>query len=605
VEYQKAKSASKIVIPRSNELDSEILHTAKIIADIVGGTLGPGGRPVLIERPEFGLAPTVTKDGVTVFKALGFPSAVRQLFLESARDCASRTAQEAGDGTTTSTILFEALTRLTLEFCRSNKAWSPQRVVSLIQRAFAEVLEPAIEKAAIRSDLSTPEGRRRLRAVAEVSANGDSELADAVLSCYEICGDDGNVTIVDATGKRSYLVEKIDGFPISMGYEHSCGRYAPIFVNRTETQQAVLDKPIFLLNFGRISDIQSVAPILVKLQDALSAGYLKTPNVVLVATAFGEQVLTSLAQNWSNSTSLNIFPLLTPNDSPVHNAQRQFMDDLAAVTNAVVFDPMTHPIDQALFEEIGNLKQNFDTENWEPGNVRQVEIGRYRTTILGFSDEEVLLSRAEIVKAQLEQAASELESVLTKERLAKLTGGIAKLTVRGASNGEVKERRDRAEDAICAVRGAIKDGCLPGGAWMLLKLYHALCQFDEKVYQQILMPALTRPFHVLLDNLGLNEDEQTPIRKSVMESAKNDSSEDATVYNALTGKMVKAVDTGLLDSLPAVRDALKNAISISTLLGTCGGIIVQPRDGEIERKEAHNVADFNRMSSVDVHDRNS
>lgn len=604
METQKAKSAAKIVVPRGDGLRETVLKTSALIANVVGGTLGPGGRPVLIERPEYGIPPTVTKDGVTVFKSLGFQSAVQQVILEAARDCATRTALEAGDGTTTSTILFEALTRLTLQFCEKHPSWSPQRVVSLIQAAYRDEMAPELERLSIRGDLGTTEGRRRLHAVASVSANGDTELADAVLQCYDICGDNGNVTITDTSGKRANLVEKIDGYPIAMGYEHSCQRYAPVFVNRSDTQQVVMDKPIFLLYFGRVNDMQTLIPVLMKLQEAWTEKYLMTPNVVVVACGFAETVLTSLAANWTAPDSINIFPLVVPQDSPVPNAQRLFLDDLAAVTAGTVFDPLTHPLEAAEFEEIGNLGQDEEDQKWKTGDVRAFEVGRYRSTVLGFYDEDHLLARVEIVEAQLTQAASELEGVLTKERLARLTGGIAKLTIRGASHAEVMERRDRADDAICAVRGALKFGCLPGGGWALLRLAGMAGSgaVPFEISNEILYPALITPFKTLLDNIGIHDAETASLLTGVMVSTDAGDPTKAVVYNALIGGLVSAVENGLLDSTPAVRCALENAISIATLLGTLGAVVVQPRDGEIDKADAAAASEFHRMSTVNPAD---
>jgi chaperonin GroEL len=609
MEHQKAKSAAKIVVPRGDKLKKAVLETAATIANVVGGTLGPGGRPVLIERPEYGIPPTVTKDGVTVFRSLGFQSAVQQVILETARDCAVRTAAEAGDGTTTSTILFEALTRLTLQFCEKNPSWSPQRVVSLLAEAYASEMAPELDRLALFGDLSSDEGRRRLRAVAAISANGDEDLADAVLKCYDICGDDGNVTIVDATGTRANITEKIDGYPIPMGYERSCQRYAPMFVNRQETQQVVMDKPIFILNFGRINDMQTLTPILVKLQQAWGREEpeLETPNVVVVATGFSDMVLTMLANNWAMPDSINVFPLVVPTDSPVANAQRLFLDDLAAVTAGVVFDPMTHPVEEAQFEELGNLSQDLLDSKWKTGDspgIRAIEVGRYRTTVLGYFSDGHLLQRVEIVKAQLDQSASQLETEITKERLAKLTGGIAKLTIRGASNGEVKERRDRAEDAICAVRGALRSGCLPGGGWALLHLATKVTdgKLPEEVAMQIAHPALVAPFQALLDNVGIHGADAAKLLADIHNGAAGEDPKEAIVYNALTGQKVNALETGLLDSLPAVKSALENAISISVLLGTLGAVVVQPRDNEIDKQEARDASEFNRNLGVNPAD---
>lgn len=593
MEYQKAKSAVKNVLPRGPELKKTILRTAEIIANVVGGTLGPGGHPVLIERQEFGLPPIITKDGVTVFQSLGFQDAASHCIMEAMRDASVRTASEAGDGTTTATILSEAFTRLTLQYCDRHPGESPQRVIRVLQKTWSTVLEPEINRLSLKCSLEDPEGVRLLHAVASVSGNGDTELADAVMKCYQICGDEGNVTIVDATGPSGYEVERVDGYPIASGYEESCHRFYPVFINRQDLQQVQIEKPIFLLYFGRVNDIQTLAGILTKLQEAWDGEYLGTPNVVVVATGFSESVIASLSTNWVSPKSINIYPMVVPNDSPIHNAQRNFLDDLAAVTGATVFDPVTKPLnDEESFDDLGNIAMEPESLKWVPLGVRAMEVTRYRSTILGTCQDDILINRVEKVKIQAEQAESELEKILIRERLAKLTGGIAKIKVIGSSNGEVKERRDRAEDAICAVRGAIKHGCLPGGGWMLTRLCRVL--ESNPINDEILVPALKRPVAVLLSNAGVLEDDHEIVYLHVLASATQDDLKKAVVYDASAGQIVNAIEAGLMDSTPAVREAIKNALSIATLLGTLGGCVVFPRDPAFEAREAHEAADFNR-----------
>jgi chaperonin GroEL len=257
---------------------------------------------------------------------------------------------------------------------------------------------------------------------------------------------------------------------------------------------------------------------------------------------------------------------------------------------------------------LGNIGLN-DEDKYETGGVRLLEIGRYRSTVHGVfddSEDSALIARAEVVKAQLEASGSELDRNLNQVRLAALTGGIARLHVIGASNAEVKERRDRAEDAICAVRGALKDGCLPGGCWTLLRLAYLLADSTSKIDQEILIPALHAPLHVLLDNVGMRgigveaNPEFLDTVKDLENSAKAyDDSVNAMVFDANAGEFVNALDAGILDSLPAVRDALGNAISIATQHGTLGAVIVQPRDHQVELTEARDASDWHRSANVD------
>lgn len=598
METPKTKSAAKIVTPLGAELRKKILATSRLVADIVGGTLGPGGHPVLIERSEAGLPPIVTKDGVTVFRSLALQDPTMHCIVESMRDASVRTATEAGDGTTTATVLADALLQGTLRFCEENPGVSPQRLTQDIKDLHAKVLTPVLASLKLRGDLSSPDGRRRLRGVAAVSTNGDMELADAVVDCFDICGDDGNVTLAEASGPPGVRKDRIEGFPIGIGYEQCCQRYYPSFINRADLQQVHIESPVFLLNFGRVNDIQVLRPILEKLQEAYQGEYLKTPNVVVVATGFSESVLAALAHNWAAVDSLNIYPLVVPMDSPIANAARNFMDDLAAVTGATVRDPETANVVDATFADLGNITLN-DQGVWVPLGVKRFEASRYRSTIVGFCDEAKLLARHSVVLTQAKQAESELEATMLRERLAKLVGGIARLTITGSSNGELKERRDRAEDAICAVRGAIKDGCLPAGGWALMRLHSVLRDMDTPA-AELLCDALCAPLERLLSNAGLTDDEIDVVYHDLLNGTEKPA--DAQIFDAANKTMVCADEVGLLDSYSAVAEALKNSVSIASLLGTLGGCVVFPRNSELEFAEARSAAEFDRMSKFNPAD---
>jgi chaperonin GroEL len=603
---QKSHSATKQVISRSPELSSIILRTMAKISDVVGATLGPGGHPVLIERQEADLPPIVTKDGVTVFKSLGFDNSIEQNLLEAARDASVRTAQEAGDGTTTATILAESFTRFTHEFCERNPSIPPIQVIKKIQNIYANTLLPLIEKNKIVCKMDK-KGKKLLHSVAKLSANGDDALADAVLEAFEICGDDGNVTILDSSGPSKYEVERIPGYPVAMGYDESCAKYYPVFINDPTRQCIMAEKPMFLLYFGRVSDIQILLPILNKLTEgwAPPSGHpwVVPHNLVIVALGFSESVLANLSLITSTPTQLNVYPLVIP-QSCIINGQRSLLDDIAAVTGGTVFDPLTNPIETCDMDGVGNLI--IDNNNvWQANGVLSFECGRYRSTILGFCDEELLLKRQEEVKILAQNSESKLESDMIAERAAKLTGSIAKLKVIGSSNGELKERRDRAEDAVCAVRGALKDGALVGGGWMLVKMITAL-NHDNPIEGEIIVPALWEPVVTLYKNAGLEINSDTLAADFTSAYDDKIKLQDITVRDISTNMVVKALEVGILDSLPAVKEALKNAISIATLLGTLGGCVVFPRDRDIDKIETKDANAFMRdmqSGNFDVNDR--
>jgi chaperonin GroEL len=585
VEYSKVKSVSKQVQVRGEDLDNIVLDTMRTISMVVGGTLGPGGCPVLIERQEFNLPPFITKDGVTVYKSLGFDSAIAHCVMEVTRDSAVRTANEAGDGTTTATILTEAIVRLLKQYCKENRQVSPQKVVRHLERTFRDHVEPAVTQ--LSRTVQIEKDAKLLHSVAQVSANGDVDLADAVMRCFDVTGDQGNVTIVEAAGPSKYEVEQVKGFPIAIGYEESCSKYFPQFINDPGTQRCVMENPAFLLYHGRVNELQSLLPIMSAVSDAFehpkNYGLEKpfTYNVVLVATGFSDMVLASLAGNFGQKHSINVFPLQIPNNSPQSNAQFEFLQDLAAVTGAKICDVLKSPLVSTTLDDLGVGCTSF-------------ECSRYRSTVVGYSDETVLQMRAEEVEQMLRSPESELDKKLLQERLAKLSGGIAKLRIMGSSNGELKEKRDRAEDAVCAVRGALKAGVLPGGGWTLLKLCNVIPRND--INDKILRPAFVTPFNLLLENSGvvLGTQESESIVGPILTGIRDDKT---IVYDFLERAHVNPYDGGILDSTPAVLEAIRNAISSASQIGTMGGVVVFKRDSELERTEAKATADWLRQAN--------
>lgn len=584
MQYQKVQSVSKKINARGPQLDKVILETMAMASAIVGSTLGPGGRQVLIERQEFGLPPMITKDGVTVYRSLGYTDPTAQAIMEAARDASVRTASEAGDGTTTATVLSESLVRGLKEFTATNARHSPQRLIRTFEKAFSTVIEPTIRLHSTKADMSTAEGQRFLTEVAKVSANGDMDLAKAVMKCFELVGDDGNVTIAETSGASAYEVEQIKGYPILMGFEESGAKFYPKFVNDQANQRVFLDAPTFVLYYGRIQDPQSLFGVLNKIGYEFEAGHIG-PNVVLVATGFSESVLGYLGMMFQASSALNVMPLLAP-QTPFPNGQLEFLHDLAAVTGATVL------------EQGGGI--GFEDATMEHfGRMKSFEATRFRSTVMGDSDPDSVFVRVDELKTQLSRAESALEVTFLQERIGKLTGGIAQLKVIGATNGELKEKRDRAEDAVCAVRGAIKHGVLPGGCWTLLMLSKMLSA-DSNKSLHVLAQALRAPFIRLLENAGVTRpDEQARIEEGILfgfgfgtNGQANPAG--AVVYDLLSEQHVNAFAGGILDSTPAVLEAIRNSISIAALLGTLGGTVVFNRDVTLERQEARDASSFER-----------
>lgn len=605
MEFRKAKSTAKVVTTKGPKLMELIRSCLGTISELVGATLGPGGRGVLIERYEHNLPPIVTKDGVTCYRAMGFTDATKQTILEAARDASVRTASEAGDGTTTAAVLSEAIVSRIDDYTKAHPQISPQKVVRRLERAFKDLIEPAIREVSIKADITTDEGKSLLRAVAKTSANGDSDLADAVMACYDITGDEGNVTIIEEPGPSGYEVEEIKGFGVPVGYEESTGKLWAKFVNDPATARCVMDRPVFVIYHGKITEIQTIQLLMEKIGTAWGNKMYDHHNVVLVATGFSESVLAELAVNFPIAFSINVYPLLAP-QSPTPGGQLGFLEDLCAITGARLFDPMNYPCDQGEFADLG------------PG-VEAFEAGRYRSNIVGHAEgplfqgydeegnavydettsyEDGILLRIDELRSQAASAPSQLDKMLLEERIAKLSGGIARLKVVGPSNGETKEKRDRAEDAVCAVRGAIKNGCLPAGGWTLMRLSVICRQTEDEALVHVLSPALEEPVRRLLENAGLSDEEVQHVLEGYVQNCFPHPSDDPAIYDAERHEWVNCKEDGVLDSVPAVLEAIRNSVSIAALLGTLGGTVVFARDENLERSEARDTADFLRNANV-------
>lgn len=579
--YSKVQSVSKSVTYPGEKLEQIVLDTMKKISAVVGATLGPGGRPVLLERQEYGTLPMVTKDGVTVFRALGFDNPDAQNIMESIRDASVRTASEAGDGTTTATVLAEAIVRKISEYCKRHPTESSQKVVRQLQSIFKNILEPQIKEWARTANMGKPEGKAFLRNVATVSANGDTELADAVMQCFDMVGDEGNVTLTEVTGPSAYEIERIEGYPITMGFEDTLGRFSPLFINDQDSQKCVLEDCLVLMYHGKITDPGSLAHLLMKIGGNWEMN--RGPhNLIIVATGFSEQVIASFAMTFSDKLMLNVVPVLCPH-FPVTDGQLGFLQDLCAVTGQHdLITPLTHRLDEV---EIIHL-----------GKAKHFEMGRFRSNIIGdfIANELNILERVDTLKRQLKiGTVGKLETDYLNERIGKLTGGIARLKIVAPSVGELRERKDRAEDAVCAVRGAIKHGVLPGGAWTLTRLAEGL-SVRSPVCSEILTPALREPLKRILENVGASPKEMHDVEFGVSTAAE----EDFLVYDALEARWVNAFEAGILDSVPAVLEALRNSLSIASLLGTLGAIISYKRNSALETSEAKAAQQFERDAGI-------
>tara|TARA_R100000951_G_scaffold116766_1_gene130565 strand:+ start:6054 stop:7838 length:1785 start_codon:yes stop_codon:yes gene_type:complete len=577
---KKTKTPAKMFCSDPNRLQKITSDTMDEVSEIVGSSYGPGGKNTLIESDYPGIPNKNTKDGVTIFKSLGSSDPYKHLIIEQTRDAAQRTASEAGDGTTATTIISANLVKSLFQFCRDNPKESPQRATRVLNKIIKKELIPAVKEASITIDT---ENQDLLKKVAQVSANGDEEMADAVMQAFDLVGfgESSHVTIQELSGPGGYDVNLIEGLPIAIGLEESLGKFHTAYVNDKGNQRCKLDKPLFILFDGMINDLVSFLPIIdqigIKAFDENDANYM---NVVLVAHGFSEAVITNLAYNFSNPNGLNILPLATPMTN-IKNSRLEFLYDLSAFTGAKIFD-MTNQVSKATIQDLGKNMSNFESY-------------RFRSTVVGDPEELLIEERAEELEQQLSNAASIAEKLDLEERLGKLTNGIAKLKIYGASNGEIKEKHDRCEDAVCAVRSAIKHGCSAGGCRTLVDLALMLDNEyqeghrDYNLVQTVLIESLMEPLRKLLDNAGYDHEELTKIITDYMMNPE-------MVYDIENMEFGLPEELGIFDATQAITQALENSGSIASVMGNLGGIVCSPRDNQLELQAWKEEQDFNRAT---------
>lgn len=574
---RKAKTAPKLFVSESQRLQEMVIKTMKKVSDIVGATLGPGGKNILIESDFPGIPNKNTKDGVTVFKSLGSSNSFEHIIIEQARDAAQRTASEAGDGTTTSTILAASMIENLFDFSNNNPRFSPQKVARDVASTIRKTLVPIIREKGIQIS-PEKENMHLLRLVAKISANGDDDMADAVIKAFELLGfgENAHVTIKELSGPYGYEVGLIEGFPMPIGYEESIGKFHQAFINDPSNQRCFLENPKFLLYDGQLSDLVTIQNLTDQVGQTYNQGNADYKNLVIFAHGYSDSVLTALAYNFVDPNTINVIPMITPK-ALFLNAQTHFLNDLAAFTGARVFG-LKDKIAEATLQDLGY-------------GMAQFEAYRFRSTVVGDPDPTNIELRAEELVGQKNAAESKAEAMWLEERLGKLTSGIAKLTIYGGSNGELKEAHDRCEDAVMAVRAAIAKGALPGGSRTLLDLFTFVKESKDikEHVKTVLLPSLITPISRLLDNAGYDNDSATEIVDRLIANPD-------LVYDIENQEFGTAEELGVFDSLPAVEESLKNAASIATVMGTLGGIVAYPRDNEYERSEAAADAEFNRIS---------
>ena len=551
--YQKSKA--KDIIADKERLNEIVASSIRDMATIVGSTLGPGGRAVLIERD--GQPPLATKDGVTVAKSLGVDKAEYNIIVEAAKEICINTAKDAGDGTTTAIVLANAITQHGQDFVKGNKKYNPQRIVNELEELYDDVIVPLIKRRAVQV-----KDEDSLKNVATISANGDSRIANVVVNAVMSAGDDGHIIIEEAQGDEM-RVETIDGYVVTSGLKE-IGQLGPMFINDRTNQQCKMDNGYVFLYNGTINDLKSLAFV----QEAIEGTELYGSPLMIIAHDFSDTVLDKLVKNIKGG--ITICPVKTPR-SGLPNSRTVFLEDMAAYTGAKVFDP-------------SNVE---DIEAEDFGKFTFAKSNTYETFIMADPDSDTLEQRISELKSLEETCFSEIDKMHVRANIAKLTGGISTIFVGGVSDLKVRERKARVEDAVEAVRSAIAEGVIPGGCLIQLELANYIEALpNKKPSWDIMVNALREPFKLLLNNCGENHDD---IIKSLPPGK---------VFDANNHEIVDPFEAGIIEPAKVARVAIGNALSVASLLITCGGIVCVPRDSQLENQLAMSKQAFKDMMSA-------
>jgi chaperonin GroEL len=494
-----------------------------MLANTVKITLGPRGRNVLLEK-SWG-APKVTKDGVTVAKEIELEDKFENIGAQMVKEVASRTNDEAGDGTTTATVLAQAIFREGVKLVTAGH--NPMELKRGIDAAIASATE-AIE--GMSRDVA---GQGEIAQVATISANGDASIGEIIANAVEKVGSEGVVTVEEAKSLETTL-DVVEGMQFDRGY------LSPYFVTDAERMDVVLENPLILFHEKKISAVRDLLPLLEKVAQA-------SRPVLLIAEDIEGEALAALVVNKMRGT-LACAAVKAPGFG---DRRKAMLEDMAILTGGRV-----------ITEDLGLKLENVELH--ELGQAAKIVITKDETTVVdGAGPKDAIDGRIHQIRVQRDETTSDYDGEKLQERLAKLAGGVAVVRVGAATEIEMKEKKDRVEDALNATRAAIEEGILPGGGVALVRVLDAVREIEvpgEQAYGvKIVDQALTEPLRILAENAGVDG-------AIVVDRVRN--SEGANGYNAATDTYEDLIAAGIIDPTKVVRIALQNSASIASLLLT-------------------------------------
>jgi chaperonin GroEL len=526
-------AAKEIVF--SDSARSKLVEGVNLLANAVKVTLGPKGRNVVLERT-FG-APVVTKDGVSVAKEIELADKLQNIGAQLVKEVASRTSDAAGDGTTTATVLAQAIVREGQKYVAAGL--NPLDLKRGIDKAVVASID---ELKKISKPTTTS---KEIAQVATISANGEESIGQRIAEAIDRVGKEGVITVEDGKSLADEL-EVVEGLQFDRGY------LSPYFINNPDKQVAVLDNPFILLHDKKVSNIRDLLPVL---EQVAKAG---RPLLIIAEDVEGEALATLVVNNIRG-----ILKTVAVKAPGFGDRRKALLEDIAILTGG-----------QVIAEETGLTLEKATLA--ELGQAKRIEVGKENTTVIdGAGDSKTIEARVKQIRVQIEEATSDYDREKLQERVAKLAGGVAVIKVGGATEIEVKEKKDRVDDALHATRAAVEEGVVPGGGVALIRVRNAIAGLkgsnpDQDAGVKIVLRALEEPLRQIVSNAG---EEASVVVAKVSQGAGNFG------YNAQTGEYGDLVESGVLDPTKVTRTALQNAASVAGLLLTTDATVYEaPKD---------------------------
>lgn len=533
-------------------LTKDVLHPQMIegltkIAAMVKRTLGPGGLPIIIQRTGQALngeplGPKITKDGVSVANECFDKDPEQDLIIQAVKHICKKTNSIAGDGTTTAIVLGEAIVKETLKALDGSNL-NPQKVRESLELESRKLIEELKE---IAIDIQDYE---KIKQVATISANGDEEIGKIVGDAFQHVGAEGVVTVDEGSGTETVL-DIVEGYQIGRGAEAR-----DRFFNNQDQTKFEAENAALIIYDGKLLNYTDLIPALGVLAGVNDQGQptKPMPPVVVMANEFSNEVIQFLLIQKAER-GLQFCCVRGPHMTDVRTG---YYDDIAVMSGGT---------------RLGNGNRSLRAfEEDDAGLIKRIIIDKYKTILYeGQGCEDEILNRVDQLKALKANAESPYDAQVVSDRIAALTGGVAKIGVGGYTEFEIKEKYDRIEDALNAARAAIEEGVVPGGGTTLLRLALKLDKVKDKtIGQKILAESLKSPFKQILENIGYDDIEKT---------LKQIGKESTSVYDARNREIKDAFEAGIIDPVKVTRTALENAVSIASLLSTAGGGIIYVKE---------------------------